>query len=98
MVRVRDVFQIEPESMQDAKALARRMFDALGEEAGGRYTIMTDLVADFFTLVFESDYEDLAAYEAALGSTMSNPDARKIYVKFRETIVGGRREIFTIVE
>ncbi|MDP2480712.1 MAG: hypothetical protein Q8W51_13145 [Candidatus Palauibacterales bacterium] len=98
MIRVRDVFQIEPEHMQDAKALANRMFAALGEEGRGRFTLMTDLVADFFTLVFESDHEDLAAFESAFASTMSNPDAREVYAKFRATIVSGRREIFTIVE
>lgn len=98
MIRVRDVFQIEPEHMQEAKALARRMFDALGEEAAGRFTIMTDLVADFFTLVFESDHEDLAAFEEAFGTTMSNPEAHEVYEEFRETIVGGRREIYTLVE
>jgi hypothetical protein len=98
MIRVRDVFQIEPERMQDAKALAREMFDALGEETSGRFTIMTDLVADLFTLIFESDHENLAAFESAFGTVMSNPDARQVYAKFRATIVGGRREIFTIVE
>ena len=98
MIRVRDVFQIEPEHMQDAKALVSRMVDALGEEGRGRFTIMTDLVADFFTLVLESDHEDLAAFESAFGSIMSNPDAREVYVRFRSTIAGGRREIFTIVE
>jgi hypothetical protein len=98
MIRVRDVFQIEPVHMQDAKALASRMFDALGDEGRGRFTMMTDLVADFFTLVFESDHEDLAAFEATFADTMSNPDAREFYVKFRATIVSGRREIFTIVE
>jgi hypothetical protein len=98
MIRVRDVFQIEPERMQDAKALAGQMFDALGEEGRGRFTMMTDLVADFFTLVFESEHEDLATFESAFAGTMSNPDAREVYVKFRATIVSGRREIFTIVE
>ncbi len=97
MIRVRDVFQIEPEHMQEAKALASQMFGALGED-GPRFTIMTDLIADFFTLVFESEHESLAAFESAFGTTMSNPDARKVYTRFRETIISGRREIFTIVE
>lgn len=98
MIRIRDVFQIKPDRMRDAKASAKAMFGAESELGVGEVVILTDLIADFFTLVFESEYESVGDFEAAFAHATSNPEWRKHYERFRDTIVGGRREIFTVVE
>lgn len=98
MVRIRSVFQVKPDRMREAKTLAKELFAEVDRFTARPTTILTDFAADFYSLVFESDYEDVAAFEAAFAEGTSDPAWREAYVKFRDTIVGGRREIYTIVE
>ncbi len=98
MILVRDVFQIDPEQMKTAKSEMkehREIGKRLGYQIG---RVMTDLTGEYYTLVLESEYKNLADYEAALKKIFADAGWQKSHAKFRKMIRGGRREMYTVVE
>jgi hypothetical protein len=98
MVVVRNVFQIRPEEMKKALAIVREsrpLFESLGMP---RQRAMTDLVADFYTLVLETELPSLGAFEEATVKHFSNPEWQAFYSRLRPLVSGGRREVFTVVD
>lgn len=97
MIQVREVFNVKFGRAKEAVALAREGL-AIEEANGGAPTrLLTDLTGDYYQLVMESEYESLAAFEAALQQAMQAPEFREWYPKFAALIDGGRREIYRIV-
>ncbi len=98
MILVRDVFQIDPEQMKTAKEEMkehREIAKRLGYQIG---RVLTDLTGEYYTLVLESQYKNLAEYEAALKKIFADAGWQKSYAKFRKMIRGGRREMYTVVD
>ena len=98
MLLIRDVFQIDPDSMREAKNVVRQMLSSESGIEVARPRFMTDLVGDYFTLVLEFEVPDLASYETTFRDIMSNDSWRASYERFRPMILGGHREIFQIEE
>ena len=59
--------------------------------------LLTDLTGPYYQLVMESEYESLAAFEAALEQAPKTPAFREWFPRFAALIEGGRREIFRVV-
>lgn len=98
MIVVRDVFQIEPEKMKQAKDEIKQ-HRQLTAPLGYRLTrVMTDLSGDFYTLVFESEFTSLADYEKALRNILADKGWQASYGRLRKMIRSGRREIYTVVD
>jgi hypothetical protein len=98
MVIVRNVFQIRPEEMKNALSIVREgrpLAQRLGMPA---QRAMSDLVAGFYTLVLESEYPSLSAFEESISKAFSNPEWQAFYSRLRPLVAGGHREIFTLVE
>ncbi len=100
MILVRDVFRLQFGKAREALTA----FKAVGQVAQGlgygrdSFRVMTDLVGPYYTLVLETTYASLAAYEQMGVKSMSNNDWRAAYQKFTPYVESGYREIFTIVE
>ena len=58
---------------------------------------MTDLVGDFYTVVFENEFNSLAEFENAGKSIMSSPEWQAAYAKITALTESGYREIFNVV-
>jgi hypothetical protein len=98
VIIVRDVFQIEPEKMKQAKDEIKK-HRQLTTPLGYRMTrVMTDLSGDFYTLVLESEFSGLAEYEKALKNILGDKGWQESYARLRKTIRSGRREIYTVVD
>jgi len=98
MIVVRNTFQIEPDQMKLAIELAKQNL-ALSKKVGFPMSrILTDLVGDFYTLVFEFETGSLAEVESGMKKVMSDPEWQKLYPQLRKLMRGGRREIFTVIE
>ena len=96
MIVVREVFQIAPEGMKEAKQLVRDGMQLM-ERAGMKgLRAMTDLTGDFYTLVTEIEYESLGAFEAKLTELFQDPEFQVWYPRLRKHIRGGRREVYTV--
>lgn len=98
MILVRDVFQLHIGNARDAVALAREAME-IEERLGARSPrFLTDLVGDYYTLVWESEWESLSAFETGMNEGFQDPEWKDWYGRFSPLIRGGHREIFTIVE
>lgn len=98
MILVRDIFQLKFGKAKEAKALAKEGGEIDKKYGYGPSRFLTDLTGPYYTLVMESTYENLAAYEKAMKDTMSAKEFGEWYQKFIPLVESGRREIFTIVE
>ncbi len=97
MFLVRNVFHAKP---GNARALIEKFKKAAPYlEASGfakNVRIMTDTVADFWTVVIEGETEDLNAYmnmAKNIGANKEYGEAMKGYI---DLITGGYREVFLI--
>jgi hypothetical protein len=98
MILVRDILQVKFGRMKDALALMKELGSMTyipGHRVG---RILTDLTGKYYTLVLESTFESLAAYENQDTAGMATPEWRAWYAKFSPLIESGNREIFRIVE
>lgn len=98
MIQVREVFHVQFGRAKEAVALTREGI-AIEEANGGAPTrLLTDLTGDYYTLVMESEFPDLATFEAGLQQAMQTPEFRAWYPKFAALMNGGRREIYRVVK
>jgi hypothetical protein len=96
MIVVRDIFQLHFGKARDAIALAREM--RATAMAGGFDRILTDLTGQYYTLVFESEFESLAAFEQSLRKELSDPSFKELYSRLVPLVHEGRREVFQLVD
>jgi hypothetical protein len=99
MILVRDVFRLKFGSAREAVTMWKEGIE-IGRRAGmgGPVRLLTDITGPYYTLVFESSYENLGAFEHAARTTMSASEWRKWYQRFVPLAESGYRELFTIVE
>lgn len=97
MILVRDVLKIAPDTMKEAVQLARLQRELGKKEGMAEMTLMTDLVGNFYTLVFEARYDSLSHYEQSMKHAFTSKEWQKSYPKLRKCIRGGQREIYNIV-
>lgn len=98
MILVRDVFQLRFGKAREAVALAQEMAGQMRDTDGVRdVRLLTDLSGPYYTLVLESTYESLAAFETELRRGMARPEWRDWYERFTPLVDSGHRELFTVV-
>ena len=98
MILVRNVFKVHFGKSKDAIAAWKETLGVakrLGFTAKSR--LLTDLVGDFYTVVFENEFSSLAEFEGAAKNMMANPDWQSAYAKISALTESGYREIFNIV-
>ena len=99
MILVRNVFRLKYGQARPALALFKEARDLMNRQGNKVPTrVMTDLTGPAYTLVLESTYNDLAAWEKDSQSTFGQDEWRVWYQKFTPLVESGFREIFTIVE
>lgn len=97
MIIVRDLFHIQPDQMKKAKELTQEGCEIMRRQGYSSVRVMTDLTGDYYRLVLEGEYKSLADFEAALKKVQANRKWQQFYPKLRKLILGGHREIFTLV-
>lgn len=98
MIVVRDIFYLKFGKAKDAKQL---LSEAKGINEKYGFTnnrALTDLVtAKSYTLILESQWENLAAWENAMKQGLGAEDWQKWYAKFIPLVDSAGREILNIV-
>jgi hypothetical protein len=94
MIVVRDIFQLHFGKAREALELLKQM--PMGNREN-HLRMLTDLTGEYYTLVMESSFPNLAAWEADM-QQMQDPEWRKVYSRFTPLVMSGRREIFREVE
>jgi hypothetical protein len=99
MIVVRDVFQLKFGKSREAVALWK---EGLAIAQRGGFTrstrLLTDVVGQYYTLVFESQFDSMADWERAGKGIMENAEWRAWYPKFTPLAEGGHREVLTVVD
>ena len=100
MFIIRDIFTAKP---GQASKLAKTFKTVFANEPNAR--VLTDYVSGFNTVIFETEFADLAEFEKRLEEYSSgslkdklSPEAKEAMSKYTELHYSGRREIFRVVE
>ena len=99
MIVVRNVFQVKFGKASDAVALWKEGL-ALSKRIGftaKSSRVLTDLVGQFYTVVFENTFDSLSDFESAAKTVMANPEWKSWYAKVAAITESGHREIMNIV-
>ncbi len=98
MILVRDVFQLKFGKAREAKELWKEGAAVEAKHGYGPGRAMMDLTGPYYTMVIETTFDSLAAYESAMWNTLFASEFRAWYQKFVPLVDSGRREIYSIVE
>ena len=98
MILVRDVFQLRFGAAREAVALWREGLEFVRRSGVARdVRLLTDLAGPYYTLVLESSYESLTAYDREMHDAMGDDRWRAWYARFVPLVQSGHREMFSIV-
>ncbi len=96
MYLVRDVFQTKPGKAKElVNKFKKAAFYFEGQGMKG-LKVMTDIAATYWTVVLESEVEDLADFAKEVRGGTSQPEVGKIMEGYMDLVQGGHREIFII--
>lgn len=95
MIVNRRTFNLKPDRVEDALALAKATQPAFGHNS--RYYV--PLVAAWHVLVWEAEFQSLAEYDGAMAEYWTRPEAAEELKKWRECFAGGgANELWELVE
>ncbi|HXH18019.1 MAG TPA: hypothetical protein VNJ07_02960 [Chitinophagales bacterium] len=93
MYVIRDIFTTKPGKAKQLVAMFKKSIPSLKKE-GINSRVMTDTVATYWTVVFESEVESLDKYFAM--AQKRNPEMEQAMKGYMDLVEGGRREIFKV--
>jgi heme-degrading monooxygenase HmoA len=97
MYVVRDIFRCKPGKAKELVAKFKKTIKSMEQLDGfSNIRLMVDAVADYWTVVLESDVATLEQFEQHLREWGARPEVRDAMEGYMELVEGGRREIFRI--
>ncbi len=97
MFLVRNVFHAKPGKAKELVAIFKKAAPLLESTGVPKVTrVLTDTVATFWTVVIESEVEDLNAYMDLAGAISKKPEIGEAMKGYMDLVSGGHREIFRI--
>lgn len=97
MYQIREVFQAKPGKAKDLVRmfkLAIPHFEKAGQAKNMK--VMTDIVSTYWTVVVESETEDIGAFFTNMRSVTMSDELKDIMKGYMDCVEGGRREIFMV--
>lgn len=96
MYLVRDIFHAKPGKAKDLVAKFKQLEPYMKEMGMKGMRVMTDAVADYWTVVAESEVESLDEYFDMGRRERGNEKMGEIMQGYMDLVEGGRREVFRI--
>jgi hypothetical protein len=97
MYLVRDVFQAKPGKAKELVKKFKAAIPYFTESEGGKnYRVMTDVAATYWTVVIESEVEDIGAFFGSLRNATMGKEISEIMKGYMDLVDGGYREIFLL--
>jgi hypothetical protein len=96
MYLVREVFKARPGRARELVAKFKQVIPLMPVPGVKARRVMTDTVAAYWTVVMESEGEDLQAYLDMGRNRMSDPKVDEAMKGYMDLVYGGHREIFRI--
>jgi heme-degrading monooxygenase HmoA len=98
MYVVRDVFRCKAGKAKELVAKFKKSIESMERVDGFvNVRLMVDFVADYWTVVLESDVASLEQFEKHMSEWSSRPEVREAMEGYMDLVEDGRREIFRIV-
>jgi len=94
MILVRDVFQAKYGKGGELVELFKEAREHW--PAGYAFRILTDISGPFFTVVSETEVEDMAAWEQRNAEVFAMPDFGQWFARMEPLVRSGQREFFNI--
>lgn len=95
MYVIRNVFKCKP---GHTSGIIERFEQVAAMQGLGRHRILIDHVATFWTVVLETEVEDLAEWERQFQEYGERRDVRAAMEGYMEDVVEGYREVFRVLK
>jgi hypothetical protein len=96
MYLIREVFNAKPGKAKELVKKFKAAAPYFEKQGMGSYKVMTDIATTYWTVVLESEVEDLGVFAKEIRGGTSEPEVGKIMEGYMDLLEGGRREIFLI--
>jgi len=96
MYLVRDVFQTKPGKAKDLVAIFKEAAPHLEKMGAGKLRVMTDTVANYWTVAMHFEVDSLETYFGAVANRTQDPELNRIMSGYMDLVVSGHREIFEL--
>ena len=94
MYVIRETFTARP---GQASTLARLFKQVMGELTQAKTRILTDYIANFNTVVMETEVDDLGTFEKMMAEYTSRQDVRDKMKGYADMYTTGKREVYRVV-
>lgn len=97
MYQIREVFHAKPGKAKDLVKMFKQAiphFEKTGEARNMK--VLTDIVSNYWTVIVESETEDIGKFITNLRSANMSDEIKDIMKGYMDCIEGGSREIFMI--
>ncbi len=96
MYLVRDVFRAKPGRAKNLVSAFKLAAPFMEAEGFSNVKIMTDIVANYWTVVLQAEVESLDHFEKHLRGFTTKPQVAEIMKGYIDNVEGGHREIFKL--
>ncbi len=97
MYLIREVFQAKPGRAKDLVKMFKQAAPHFEKIGGGKnIKVMTDIVSTYWTVVLESETDDIGGFFANMRSATMSDELKEIMKGYMDCVEGGKREIFMI--
>lgn len=96
MLLIREVFNAKPGKAAELVKKFKQVIPFMEKEGLKNTKVMTDFVAKYWTVVIESETEELAKFEKEVRGFTSKPEVKEIMKDYMTLVDGGYREVFKI--
>ncbi len=97
MYQIREVFQAKPGKAKDLVKMFKQAAPHFEKTQGMQNVkVLTDIVSTYWTVIVESETEDIGGFFINLRSATMSDELKEIMKGYMDCVEGGRREIFMI--
>jgi len=96
MYLIRDIFNTKPGKAKELVKKFKQAAPLMEKQGMKNFKIMTDIAAAYWTVVFESEIEDLGEFGKEVRGGSGDPEMAKIMEGYIDLLIGGHREIYLI--
>ena len=97
MYLIREVFQAKPGRAKDLVKMFKQAAPHFEKMGGGKnMKVLTDIVSTYWTVVVESETDDIGGFFTNLRSATMSDELKAIMKGYMDCVEGGRREIFMV--
>ena len=96
MYLIREVFQAKPGKAKDLVRMFKQAAPHFEKDGAKNMKVMTDIVHNYWTVVVESETDDIGGFFTNLRSATMSNELKEIMKGYMDCIEVGRREIFMV--